>query len=66
MQCTWVDLSLQVSGNNLGVLFVAQFETPELAMWNWKTGELILVIQIVAESVLPVLLISTTPDALQL
>lgn len=42
MQCAWVDLSLQVSGDLIGVLFIAQFETPELTAWNWKTGELIL------------------------
>jgi hypothetical protein len=59
-----VVLSVQVSSDFIGVLCIAQFETPKLTAWNWKTGELILVIQIVAESVKPVLLISTFPDEL--
>ncbi|KAG2072912.1 hypothetical protein BDR04DRAFT_372100 [Suillus decipiens] len=44
VQCHLVDLSLQISGNFLGVLFAAQGEgsIPELTVWNWKKGELIL------------------------
>ncbi|KAG2336004.1 hypothetical protein BDR05DRAFT_953668 [Suillus weaverae] len=59
-------LSLRVSGDFLGILFVAQGKnTPELAVWNWKPGELILASQIVAEStLLPVALISTPETTL--
>jgi hypothetical protein len=42
VQCPLVDLSLQISGDLLGVLFLAQQNTPELTVWNWKTGEIIL------------------------
>lgn len=43
MQCASIDLNLQISGDFLGVLFIAQGEnTPELTVWNWKKGELIL------------------------
>jgi len=45
VQCPLVDLSLQISGDLLGVLFLAQQNTPELTVWNWKTGEIILVIR---------------------
>jgi hypothetical protein len=66
MQCDRVELTLRVSGNFLGVLFITQGDnTPELSVWNWKIGELILVIEIIAESVLHIVLIST-PDTLQL
>jgi hypothetical protein len=64
VQCPLVDLSLQISGDFLGVLFLAQQNTPELTVWNWKKGEIILVIRFLAELVLPIVLIST-PDTLQ-
>ncbi|KAG1765746.1 hypothetical protein EV702DRAFT_1151460 [Suillus placidus] len=34
-----MDLSLQVSGNFLGALFIVQHDTPELVAWNWKTSK---------------------------
>ncbi|KAG1763824.1 hypothetical protein EV702DRAFT_1205384 [Suillus placidus] len=37
-----MDLSLQVSGNFLGALFIVKHNTPELVVWNWKTSEVIL------------------------
>ncbi|KAG1724545.1 hypothetical protein EDB19DRAFT_309780 [Suillus lakei] len=43
MRSTQMDLSLQVSGDLLGVLFVGHGNNaPELAVWNWKTGALVL------------------------
>ncbi|OAX33887.1 hypothetical protein K503DRAFT_859518 [Rhizopogon vinicolor AM-OR11-026] len=38
-----LDLTLQLCGNLLGVLFVCRSgSTPELAVWNWKIGKLVL------------------------
>jgi hypothetical protein len=52
MRCTPKDLSLsiKVSGNLLGVLFLPSNKNPprnkipELAVWDWTRGEIILVI----------------------
>jgi hypothetical protein len=70
LHCTNMDLSVQVSGEFLGILFISQENklknAPELAIWNWKLGVLILVSDpIVVESVLPIVLTLSAPDTLQ-
>ncbi|KAG2074982.1 hypothetical protein BDR04DRAFT_1228788 [Suillus decipiens] len=42
-----VPMSLQISGNFLGILFISDPGrnniTPKLVVWNWKTGKLVLI-----------------------